>query len=41
MAFRNQLGLTVNPYNGEIWAAEQGTNGGDATSGWTYTVAIR
>ena len=29
MGFRNQLGLTMNPYNGEIWAAEQGPNGGD------------
>jgi glucose/arabinose dehydrogenase len=29
MGFRNQLGLTTNPYNGEIWAAEQGPNGGD------------
>jgi glucose/arabinose dehydrogenase len=29
MGFRNQLGLTVNPYNGEVWAAEQGPNGGD------------
>jgi glucose/arabinose dehydrogenase len=29
MGFRNQLGLTVNPFNGEIWAAEQGPNGGD------------
>ena len=29
MGFRNQLGLTINPYNGEIWAAEQGPNGGD------------
>jgi glucose/arabinose dehydrogenase len=29
MGFRNQLGLAVNPYNGEIWAAEQGPNGGD------------
>ena len=29
MGFRNQLGLTVNPYNGELWAAEQGPNGGD------------
>ena len=29
MGFRNQFGLTVNPYNGELWAAEQGPNGGD------------
>jgi glucose/arabinose dehydrogenase len=29
MGFRNQLGLTINPYNGEVWAAEQGPNGGD------------
>jgi len=29
MGFRNQLGLTINPFNGEIWAAEQGPNGGD------------
>ena len=29
IGFRNQLGLTTNPYNGEIWAAEQGPNGGD------------
>ena len=29
MGFRNQLGLTMNPFNGEIWAAEQGPNGGD------------
>ena len=29
MGFRNQLGLAINPYNGEIWAAEQGPNGGD------------
>jgi glucose/arabinose dehydrogenase len=29
LGFRNQLGLTTNPYNGEIWAAEQGPNGGD------------
>ena len=29
MGFRNQLGLTMNPYNGQIWAAEQGPNGGD------------
>ena len=29
LGFRNQLGLTTNPYSGEIWAAEQGPNGGD------------
>jgi glucose/arabinose dehydrogenase len=29
MGFRNPLGLTVNPFSGEIWAAEQGPNGGD------------
>jgi glucose/arabinose dehydrogenase len=29
MGFRNQLGLAINPFNGEIWAAEQGPNGGD------------
>jgi glucose/arabinose dehydrogenase len=29
MGFRNQLGLTINPFNGQIWAAEQGPNGGD------------
>jgi len=29
MGFRNQLGLTMNPDNGQIWAAEQGPNGGD------------
>jgi glucose/arabinose dehydrogenase len=27
--FRNQLGLAFNPFNGELWAAEQGPNGGD------------
>jgi glucose/arabinose dehydrogenase len=26
---RTQLGLTINPYNGEVWAGEQGPNGGD------------
>jgi aldose sugar dehydrogenase len=26
---RNQLGLAVNPYTGELWATEQGPNGGD------------
>ena len=29
MGFRNQLGLTVNPYTGDIYAGEQGPNGGD------------
>jgi len=29
MGFRNQLGLTVNSYNGDIYAGEQGPNGGD------------
>jgi len=29
MGFRNQLGLAVNPFNGELWAVEQGPNGGD------------
>ena len=29
MGHRNQLGLTVNPETGEIWASEQGPNGGD------------
>lgn len=29
MGHRNQLALAVNPYNGEIWAGEQGPNGGD------------
>src|SRR5690606_21598983 len=26
---RNQLGLAVNPWTGELWASEQGPNGGD------------
>jgi glucose/arabinose dehydrogenase len=26
---RNQLGLAVNPWTGDLWAAEQGPNGGD------------
>jgi glucose/arabinose dehydrogenase len=26
---RNQQGLTLNPMNGELWASEQGPNGGD------------
>jgi glucose/arabinose dehydrogenase len=29
MGHRNQLGLAVNPYNGQVWAGEQGPNGGD------------
>ena len=29
MGFRNQLGLAINPFNGDLWAAEQGPNGGD------------
>ncbi|HLG54630.1 MAG TPA: PQQ-dependent sugar dehydrogenase [Vicinamibacterales bacterium] len=29
MGHRNQLGLAVNPFNGEVWAGEQGPNGGD------------
>lgn len=29
MGHRNVLGLTVNPYTGEVWGAEQGPNGGD------------
>ena len=29
MGFRNQLGLTMNPFNGDICAGEQGPNGGD------------
>ena len=29
MGFRNQLGLTVNPYTGDLYAGEQGPNGGD------------
>jgi glucose/arabinose dehydrogenase len=29
MGHRNQLALAANPYNGEIWAGEQGPNGGD------------
>jgi aldose sugar dehydrogenase len=29
MGHRNQLGLAVNPETGEIWASEQGPNGGD------------
>ena len=29
LGFRNQLGLAFNPFTGELWAAEQGPNGGD------------
>ncbi len=29
MGHRNQLGMAVNPEPGEIWASEQGPNGGD------------
>jgi glucose/arabinose dehydrogenase len=29
MGHRNQLGLAINPYTGEVWAGEQGPNGGD------------
>jgi glucose/arabinose dehydrogenase len=29
MGHRNQLGLAVNPSTGQIWASEQGPNGGD------------
>jgi len=29
MGHRTQLGLTINPYNSEVWAGEQGPNGGD------------
>jgi glucose/arabinose dehydrogenase len=29
MGHRNQLGLAVNPETGQIWASEQGPNGGD------------
>jgi glucose/arabinose dehydrogenase len=29
MGHRNQLGLAINPYNGDVWAGEQGPNGGD------------
>ncbi|HEX5107092.1 MAG TPA: PQQ-dependent sugar dehydrogenase [Vicinamibacterales bacterium] len=29
MGHRNQLGLAVNPETGEVWASEQGPNGGD------------
>jgi glucose/arabinose dehydrogenase len=29
MGHRNQLGLAVNPFTGEIWSGEQGPNGGD------------
>ena len=29
LGHRNQLGLALNPFNGEIWSGEQGPNGGD------------
>ena len=29
LGHRNQLGLAVHPVTGEVWAAEQGPNGGD------------
>jgi glucose/arabinose dehydrogenase len=29
MGHRNQLGLAINPYTGEVWSGEQGPNGGD------------
>jgi glucose/arabinose dehydrogenase len=29
LGFRNLLGLAVNPFSGELWAAEVGPNGGD------------
>jgi glucose/arabinose dehydrogenase len=29
MGHRNQLGLAINPFNGDVWAGEQGPNGGD------------
>jgi len=29
MGHRTQLGLAVNPYTGDMWAGEQGPNGGD------------
>ena len=29
MGHRTQLGLAINPYNSEVWAGEQGPNGGD------------
>ena len=29
MGHRNQLGLAINPYNGQVWSGEQGPNGGD------------
>ena len=29
MGHRTQLGLAINPFNGEVWAGEQGPNGGD------------
>jgi glucose/arabinose dehydrogenase len=44
MGHRNQLGLALNPYNGQIWSGEQGPNGGDevnilkpgANYGWPF-----
>jgi glucose/arabinose dehydrogenase len=29
MGHRNQLGLAINPFNGDLWSGEQGPNGGD------------
>jgi glucose/arabinose dehydrogenase len=29
MGHRTQLGLAINPFNSEVWAGEQGPNGGD------------
>lgn len=29
MGHRNQLGLAINPYTGDVWSGEQGPNGGD------------
>ena len=29
MGHRTQLGLAINPFTGEVWAGEQGPNGGD------------
>jgi aldose sugar dehydrogenase len=29
MGHRNQLGMAINPYTGELWSGEQGPNGGD------------
>jgi glucose/arabinose dehydrogenase len=44
MGHRNQLGLALNPYTGQIWSGEQGPNGGDevnilkpgANYGWPF-----